>query len=142
MYVFPSICIVYFFNFLKQRHNFLSTYLLIPWLIRFIAWNFILFYVIISGIVLSISLSDSLFLLFRNGTDFCMLIFFIYNFSKFTDDSSRLLLGSLEFWTARRSNQFILKEISPEYSVEGLMLKLKLKYFGHLNRRTDSFEKT
>ena len=45
-------------------------------------------------------------------------------------------------WTARRSNQSILKEISPEYSLEGLMLKLKLQYFGHLMRRTDLFEKT
>ena len=45
-------------------------------------------------------------------------------------------------WTPRRSNQSILKEISPEYSLEGLMLKLKLQYFGHLMRRTDSFEKT
>ena len=45
-------------------------------------------------------------------------------------------------WTARRSNQSILKEISPEYSLEGLMLKLKLQYFGHLMRRTHSFEKT
>ena len=45
-------------------------------------------------------------------------------------------------WTARRSNQSILKEISPVYSLEGLMLKLKLQYFGHLMRRTDSFEKT
>ena len=45
-------------------------------------------------------------------------------------------------WTARRSNQSITKEISPEYSLEGLMLKLKLQYFGHLMRRTDSFEKT
>ena len=45
-------------------------------------------------------------------------------------------------WTARRSNQSILKEISPEYSLEGLMLKLKLRYFGNLNGRTDSFEKT
>ena len=45
-------------------------------------------------------------------------------------------------WTARRSNQFILNERSPEYSLEGLMLKLKLQYFGHLTRRTDSFEKT
>ena len=44
-------------------------------------------------------------------------------------------------WTARRSNQFILKEISPEYSLKGLMLKLKLQYFGHLMRRSDSFEK-
>ena len=45
-------------------------------------------------------------------------------------------------WTARRSNQSILKEISPEYSLEGLMLKLKLQYFGHLMQRTDSYEKT
>ena len=45
-------------------------------------------------------------------------------------------------WTARRSNQFILKEISPEYSLEGLMLKLQLQYFGHLMGRTDSLEKT
>ena len=45
-------------------------------------------------------------------------------------------------WTARRSNQSILKEISPKYSLEGLMLKLKLQYFGHLIRRTDSFEDT
>ena len=45
-------------------------------------------------------------------------------------------------WTARRSNQSILKEINPEYSLEGLMLKLKLQYFGHLMPRTDSFEKT
>ena len=47
-----------------------------------------------------------------------------------------------ESWTARRSNQSILKETSPKYSLEGLMLKLKLQYFGHLMRRTDSFEKT
>ena len=45
-------------------------------------------------------------------------------------------------WTARRSNQFILKEISPEYSLEGLRLKLKIQYFGHLMQRTDSLEKT
>ena len=45
-------------------------------------------------------------------------------------------------WTARRSNQSILKEISPEYSLEGLILKLKLQYFGHLMRRADSFEET
>ena len=44
-------------------------------------------------------------------------------------------------WTARKSNQSILKEINPEYSLEGLMLKLKLKYFGHLMRRADSLEK-
>ena len=51
----------------------------------------------------------------------------------------RLLRGT---WTARRSNQSILKKISPEYSLEGQMLKLKLQYFGHLMQRTDSFEKT
>ena len=45
-------------------------------------------------------------------------------------------------WTARRSNQSILKEISPEYSLEGLMLKLKLQYFGYLMQRVDSLEKT
>ena len=45
-------------------------------------------------------------------------------------------------WTARKFNQFILKEISPEYSLEGLMLKLKRQYFGHLMQRADSFEKT
>jgi len=45
-------------------------------------------------------------------------------------------------WTARRSNQSILKEVSPEYSLEGLMLKLKLQYFGYLMRGTDSLEKT
>ena len=45
-------------------------------------------------------------------------------------------------WTARKSNQFILKEISPEISLEGLMLKLKLQYFGHVMRRVDSLEKT
>ena len=46
------------------------------------------------------------------------------------------------YWTARRSNQSILKEINPEYSLEGLTLKLKLQYFGHLMQRTDSLEKT
>ena len=45
-------------------------------------------------------------------------------------------------WTARKSNQSILREISPEYSLKGLMLKLKLQYFGHLMQRADSFEKT
>ena len=45
-------------------------------------------------------------------------------------------------WTARRSNQSILKEISPEYSLEGLMLKLELQYFGHLMQKTDSLERT
>ena len=54
----------------------------------------------------------------------------------------RLLRVLSRSWTTRRSNQSILKEISPEYSLEGLMLKLKLQYFGHLMGRTDSFEKT
>ena len=54
-----------------------------------------------------------------------------------------LLKGLLKVpWTARRSNQSILKEISPEYSLEGLMLKLKLQYFGHLMQRANSLEKT
>ena len=66
--------------------------------------------------------------------------------------AERLKIDAFELWclrrllrvpcTARRSSQSILKEISPEYSLEGLMLKLKLQYFGHLMRRTDSFEKT
>ena len=54
----------------------------------------------------------------------------------------KTLESPLDSWTARRSNQSILKEISPEYSLEGLMLKLKLQYFGHLIRRPDSLEKT
>ena len=53
-----------------------------------------------------------------------------------------MLEKTLESPTARKSNQSILKEISPEYSLEGLMVKLKFQYFGHLMRRTDSFEKT
>ena len=52
------------------------------------------------------------------------------------------LANNFNSWTARRSNQSILKEISPEYSLEGPMLKLKLQYFDHLMRRADSFEKT
>ena len=66
--------------------------------------------------------------------------------------AEHLRIDAFELWclrrllrvtcTARRSNQFILKEISPEYSLEGLMLKLKLQYFGYLMQRTDSFEKT
>ena len=55
------------------------------------------------------------------------------------EDSGRLLRVS---WTARRSNQSILKEINPKYSLEGLMLKLKLQYFGHLMQKADSLEKT
>ena len=64
---------------------------------------------------------------------------------KVSDNTSTLCVGgrlSRVPWTARRSNQSILKEIRPEYSLEGLMLKLKLQYFGHLMWRTDSFEKT
>ena len=53
-----------------------------------------------------------------------------------------VLEKTLETWTSRRSNQSILKEISPEYSFEGLLLKLKLQYFGHMMRKTDSLEKT
>ena len=56
--------------------------------------------------------------------------------------ASHCLFCIFKLGTARRSNQSILKEISPEYSLEGLMLKLKLQYFGHLMRRTDSLEKT
>ena len=56
-------------------------------------------------------------------------------------DAFELCVGE-DSWTARRSNQSVLKEIGPEYSLEGLMLKLKLQYFGHLMRWTDSFEKT
>ena len=52
------------------------------------------------------------------------------------------LKAAFDAWTARRSNQSMLKEINPEYSLEGLMLKLKLQYFGHLIRRADSLEKT
>ena len=68
--------------------------------------------------------------------------------STFVDNSENTLQSLLIIikqrvpWTARRSNQSILKEISSEYSLKGLMLKLKLQYFGHLMRRTDSFEKT
>ena len=73
---------------------------------------------------------------------------FIYNVKK----AERRRIGAFELccwrrlfrvpWTAGRSNQLVLKEISPEYSLEGLMLKLKLQCFGHMMWRTDSFEKT
>ena len=56
-------------------------------------------------------------------------------------DPSRVVIVRVP-WTARRSNQSSLNEMNPEYSLEGLMLKLKLQYFGHLMRRTDSLEKT
>ena len=57
-------------------------------------------------------------------------------------DIKKSLVGLRVPWTARRSNQSNLKEINPEYSLEGLMLKLKLQHFGHLMRRVDSLEKT
>ena len=97
---FPLFVLSFFF-FKSASHTFLSTCLLLPWLIRFIAWNFILFYVMINGIGLLISLSDSLFLLFRNGTDFCTLIFYPTIVPNSFMSSRRLLLGFLEFWTAR-----------------------------------------
>ena len=59
-----------------------------------------------------------------------------------SNDKKHILAITISPWTARRSNQSILKEISPEDSLEGLMLKLKLQYFDHLMRRTDSLEKT
>ena len=91
-----------FFIYLSSVIDFVAFIaLLLPWLIRFIAWNFILFYVMINGIGLLISLSDSLFLVFRNGTDFCMLIFYPKTFPNSFMSSRRLLLGFLEFWTAR-----------------------------------------
>ena len=62
--------------------------------------------------------------------------------AEFQKLKSQFGVWSLCPWTARRPNQSILKEINPEYSLEGLMLKLKLQYFGHLMRRTDSLEKT
>ena len=65
------------------------------------------------------------------------------NATKHCSDKLWCLRRLLRFpWTARRSHQSILKEISPEYSLEGLMLKLKFQYFGHLMQRTDSLEKT
>ena len=78
-------------------------------------------------------------------------IFFYANLSLILMYAHAIILGvNIEYlisklrvpWTARRSNQCILKEISPEYSLEGLMLKLKLQYFAHLMRRTDSLKKT
>ena len=72
----------------------------------------------------------------------------MYEYESWTiKKAERQRIDTFELWcwrlsrTARRSNQSILKEVSPEYSLEGLMLKLKLQYFGHLMRRTDSFEK-
>src|SRR5574340_1103783 len=76
----------------------------------------------------------------------------MYGCESWTIKKAECRIDAFELWcwrrllrdplTARRSNQSILKESSPEYSLEGLMLKLKLQYFGHLMRRTDSFEKT
>ena len=72
--------------------------------------------------------------------DHCKHVFFFKSIFAFELQCWRRLLRVS--WTARRSNQSILKEINPEYSLEGLMLKLKLQYFGHLMGRTNSFEKT
>ena len=81
------------------------------------------------------------------GFFFCLFCFVLFCFCFFElmllncrvgEDSWTLAVP----WTARRSNQSILKECTPEYSLEGLMLKLKLQYFGHLMQRTDSLEKT
>ena len=76
----------------------------------------------------------------------------MYGYERWTTKKAEHRIDAFELWcwrrllrvpcTARRSNQSILKEISPEYSLEGLMLKLKLQYFGHLMRRTDLLEKT
>ena len=71
----------------------------------------------------------------------CIHIKYICLFVSFLSDR-RMVPFKMVSKQARRSNQSILKEISPEYSLEGLMLKLKLQYFGHLMRRADSFEKT
>ena len=65
-----------------------------------------------------------------------------YQIKMFQDLNYILYIKHPRTWNARRSNQSILKEISPEYALEGLMLKLKLQYFGHLMQRTDSLEKT
>ena len=77
---------------------------------------------------------------------FFNLVVLLENFESSQRTPISLLVGMLTFvqplWTARRSNQSILKEISPDYSLEGLMLKLKLQYLGHLKRRADLFEKT
>ena len=71
----------------------------------------------------------------------CLLVFLTTK-AEFQKLKSQFGVWSLCPWTARRPNQSILKEINPEYSLEGLMLKLKLQYFGHLMRRTDSLKKT
>ena len=68
-------------------------------------------------------------------------MYWVDNFHYDLDEAHEIFSGDSS-WTARRSNQSILKEISPGCSLEGLMLKLKLQYFGHLMRRADSFEKT
>ena len=61
---------------------------------------------------------------------------------KFFETNKQTNIIYISYWTARRSNQSIVKEINPEYSLEGLMLKLKLQHFGHLMQRVDSLEKT
>ena len=90
----------------------------------------------VNGIICSISLSDHSLLAYRSGIHFYVLI--LYS----APSLNSLMNSSRVPWTARRSNQSILKEISPGISLEGMMLKLKLQYFGHLMRRVDSLEKT
>ena len=89
--------------------------------------------------------------MFQNNIIIVSIVIFIHidmHMWEWEERDNFYLYGTITFkilrvpWTARRSNQSILREISPEYLLEGLMLKLKLQYFGHLMGRTDSFEKT
>ena len=89
--------------------------------------------------------------MFQNNIIIVSIVIFIHidmHIWEWEERDNFYLYGTITFkilrvpWTARRSNQSILREISPEYLLEGLMLKLKLQYFGHLMGRTDSFEKT
>ena len=89
--------------------------------------------------------------MFQNNIIIVSIVIFIHidmHIWEWEERDNFYLYGTITFkilrvpWTARRSNQYILREISPEYLLEGLMLKLKLQYFGHLMGRTDSFEKT
>ena len=92
-------------------------------------------------------------LYFNSSWAFCTIASFMYGYESWTiKKAEHQRIDALELWywrrlsrvpwTARRSNQSILKEISPEYSLEGLMLKLKLQHFGHLMQTADSLEKT
>ena len=75
------------------------------------------------------------------GKNADVVCYYLLQWTKFPTDAFELWCLRVP-WTARRSNQSFLKEINPEYSLEGLMLKLKLQYFGHLMRKADSLEKT